>query len=275
MEVKIINPTETKELFKHWGEFSKTCYDTKNVAPEKIGKHCMESRHFSGSRTRYIEMEIKNVNRAIIDQLCRHEEGVVKNVQSTRYVDKNGFTYDIPVEIINNDELVKKYILHMEETQKLYTNIQEYIITNQHKSGERANEQARMVLPLSLHTNVAVGFTVEALMHYMNTRLCVRAEKEHRDLAKAIKKAVLEVLPELKDKLVPQCEELLYCPEARGCGAYCSKEELKNKIDFVNELIKLGTDESIDSNHTYLGLMDKYYDFMLKLGVDISEKRDK
>ena len=46
-----------------------------------------------------------------------------------------------------------------------------------------------------------------------------------------MKKAVLEILPGLKDDLVPNCKYLLWCPEGkRGCGMYPTKEELMNML---------------------------------------------
>ena len=245
MTVKLINANEIKELFKHWGEFSKVCYNTQNIPTHKIGEHCYKSGHFSGSRTRYFEFEITDCPRAIIDQLVRHEQGVVKNVQSTRYVDKNGFTYDIPIEIQDNDNLVYDFVEHMETTKQLYFRMQEYII-GKGKSKERANEQARNVLPLGVHTNCTIGFTIEGLIHYMNVRLCKRAEKEHQDLARAIRNAVLDLLPELKDSLVPQCEALLYCPESRGCGRYPNKTETLNRLNYINKLYDLKSVDIIE-----------------------------
>ena len=74
--------------------------------------------------------------------------------------------------------------------------------------------------------------TVEALIHFMNMRLCVRAEDKIRELAIAMKDATLELLPELKDKLVPNCQAMLWCPEGRhSCGAYPTKEALKDIIN--------------------------------------------
>ena len=46
-----------------------------------------------------------------------------------------------------------------------------------------------------------------------------------------MKQEVIEILPELKDKLVPQCVDLLWCPEGHGCGAYPTKKELKETLD--------------------------------------------
>lgn len=231
MKVTILNPEETKDLFYWWGVASKTCYATETDHPETIGKGCMYSGHFSGSRARYILFQIDDCPRFVIDQAVRHEEGVMKNVQSFRYVGKNSFAYEIPVEIKDNELLLAKYHQHMMKTIELYGEIQEYVYekTNSH---ERANEQARYVLPMSTHGSFVFGLDVEALIHYCNMRLCVRTEDVHRKLATMVRDASLEILPELKTRLVPNCQYLLWCPEGKKCcGAYPTKKELKELID--------------------------------------------
>lgn len=230
MKVKILNPDEAKMLFHYWGEASKCCYATETDEPEKIGKGCMYSGHFSGSRARYILFQIDDCPRFTIDQAVRHEQGVMKNVQSFRYVGKNSFAYEIPDEIKDNEELLTKYHQHMMNTIELYGEIQEYVY-NKTNSHERANEQARYVLPMATHSSFVFGLTIEALIHFCNMRLCVRAEDKIRELAKLMKEATIEILPELKSRLVPNCQELLYCPEGRhSCGAYPTKKELKELI---------------------------------------------
>lgn len=233
MKVTILNPEETIKLFEYWGKASCVCYDTSTETPEKIGKGCMNSGHFSGSRGRFILFKIEGCPRFTIDQAVRHEIGVMKNVQSFRYVDKDSFVYEIPVEIIGNETLLAKYHAHMMNTMDLYSEIQEYVL-NKTASQERANEQARYVLPISTHADFVFGMTIEALIHFSNMRLCVRAEDKIRELALSIKKTVLTLLPELKDKLVPNCQSLLWCPEGRmSCGAYPTKNELKKIITEV------------------------------------------
>ena len=231
MKVKIINPEEVKELFYYWGEASKCCYATETDAPDKIGKGCMYSGHFSGSRARYILFQIDECPRFTIDQAVRHEQGVMKNVGSFRYIDKSCFAYEIPEEIKDNAELLAKYHNHMMNTIELYGEIQEYVYgkTNSH---ERANEQARYVLPMATHSSFVFGLTIEALIHFMNMRLCVRAEDKIRELAKLMKNATIEILPELETRLVPNCQAYLWCPEGRhSCGAYPTKKELKEIIN--------------------------------------------
>ena len=230
MNVTILNPEEATRLFEYWGKASCVCYDTETETPEKVGKHCMNSGHFSGSRGRYILFKVEGCPRFTIDQVVRHEVGVMKNVQSFRYVSKDSFVYEVPSEITDNEELLAKYHAHMMNTMELYTEIQGYVF-NKTGSHERANEQARHVLPISTHADFVIGMTVEALINFANARLCVRAEDKIRELALLIKKVTIELLPELKDKLVPNCQALLWCPEGKAsCGAYPTKSQLKKMI---------------------------------------------
>lgn len=227
----MINKDEVKDLFLHWGNFAKVCYDTKTKYPERIGKHCMDSGHFSGSRSRYFEFLVTDVPRLVIDQAVRGEIGVVKNVQSFRYVGKNCFAYEVPKEIVDNPELLQRYHNHMKATLELYEDIQSYVYEKT-GSKERANEQARYVIPMSTHSSFVIGFTLEALIHYCNIRLCVRTEDVHREMAQLIRKAALEVLPELRGTLVPNCQYLLWCPEKKSsCGAYPTKDQLKQRLE--------------------------------------------
>ena len=230
MKVTILNPEETARLFEYWGKASCVCYDTITETPERVGKGCMNSGHFSGSRGRFIIFKVEGCPRFTIDQVVRHEIGVMKNVQSFRYVSKDSFAYEVPVEIMDNDALLAKYHAHMMEAMDLYSEIQEYVF-NKTKSQERANEQARHVLPISTHADFVIGMTVEALIHFANMRLCVRAEDKIRELALVIKCVTLEILPELNSKLVPNCQAFLWCPEGKAtCGAYPTKTELKKLI---------------------------------------------
>ena len=235
MKVTILNPEEATRLFEYWGKASCICYDTITNTPEKVGKGCMSSGHYSGSRGRYILFKVEGCPRFCIDQAVRHENGVMKNVQSFRYVSKDSFAYEVPSEITDNEMLLAKYHKHMMDTMELYNEIQEYVF-DKTKSHERANEQARHVLPISTHADFVIGMTVEALIHFSNVRLCVRAEDKIRELAVAMKDATIELLPELKEKLVPNCQALLWCPEGHAsCGAYPTKAQLKKIIAEVKE----------------------------------------
>ena len=235
MEVTLLNPEESKKLFYWWGVTSAICYDTKTDEPEKIGKGCLYSGHYSGSRSQYILFQVDDCPRLTIDQAVRHEEGVMKNVQSFRYVGKDSFMYEIPIEIKDCPKLIKKYIDHMDATAELYEKIADYVFAKT-GSKERSHEQARYVIPMATHASFVIGFDVEALMHFCQTRLCVRTEDLHRQLAIKIRDAVLEILPELKPRLVPICQWNLWCPEGKkSCGAYPTRTELKEIVKNNNK----------------------------------------
>lgn len=226
MQVEIINKDQVFELFRQWGMFASVCYDTKTNKPEKIAMNCLESGHTSGSRSQYINFKISGVPRSTVDQMVRHEVGVCKNVQSFRYVNKENLHLAIPIEIEDNAELLKEYFEYEDKVGNFYQKIYDYV---KKKTGNtsRATEQARHVLPISTETSFCIGFTLEAFIHLCHTRLCSRAEDEIRNLVKAMRNELLTILPQMTDYLVPQCEYLMWCPEANGCGRYPSRDVVK------------------------------------------------
>lgn len=233
MKVELLNPTEVANLFYSWGQTSAICYSSNptesTFAPkenlEKTGRFCQNSQHTSGSRGVYFKFLITDVSRSVLDQLFRHEVGVFKNMQSFRYVGKDNFFYDVPDEIKDNRELLRRYDKHMVSTLALYRDIVS-CIEGKGKSEERAHEQARYILPMATYSACVIGFTYEAFIHLMNERLCVRAEDRIRYMAGLMRDEVLKVLPELKSRLVPKCEYYLYCTEGKkGCGRYPTKQE--------------------------------------------------
>lgn len=243
MKVTLLNPGEVNDIFKNWSITSAVCYNS-TINPEKpevIGKHCKMSGHFSGSRGDFIKFLATDIDRLVIDQAVRHEIGVFKNVASFRYISKSNFAYSIPVEIQDNQELVNKYIKHMDDTMELYTEIQDYVFQKTGKQ-ERANEQARHVLPMSTHSAFVIGYTIEAFIHLCNLRLCARAEDGIREMTKLMKEEVLKVRPDLENDLVPQCVRLMYCPEGRSsCGAYPTKKQIKELIEAHKDELKKKT----------------------------------
>lgn len=220
-KVRLVNGEEVKNFVKRHGEFSKVCYDTPKEKAEKVGEHCLESGHLSGSRHLYMVFEIKNVPRSLIDQLVRHEQGVVKNVQSLRYCNKDGKVslYAAP-EILNDAYLVHELDLFESGVQNRYDLIQA-TLKDSGITGERANEIARTVLPIGIATECSFAVNLEGLIHLANVRLCNRAELPIRTIVKEMVRQVVEVEPRYKPFLVPNCKKLGYCPEGnKECLRY-------------------------------------------------------
>lgn len=251
MRVEIINKEELVNLYKTHGLFACTCYDTPDKFAERVGKACSNDGHMSGSRTEYIKFRIYDVDRGTAEQIMRHEIGtdydwntysyqdrleimldvnpnnIIKNMQSFRYVDKAGFTYTTPDTISKFEESFAEYNRIMDEIEKSRNKLKQILLDNGVEE-KTAVENANFVLPRATNLTLTIGFTPEALIHFMHKRLCVRAQDLIRKVAIEMKKQVKEILPEFSEQLVPHCQHLLWCPEGANmtCGAYPRKEDL-------------------------------------------------
>jgi len=250
MKVTLLNPDQVKNISKSWGEFACECYSTPQKYAEKVGKSCYKNEHYSGSRTEYFIFKIEGIDRGVMEQIMRHEIGVrqfpmseytydentsniVKNLKSFRYVDMNDFDYTIPRTISNDDFAYEEYIQLM----NTINNSRKYLRDRLIEIGipeKQAIEDSNYILPRATNSTLTIGFTLEALIHYMHKRLCTRAQELHRKVAMLMKNEIINVLPELNDRLVPHCEYLLWCPEGnRSCGRKPSKEQLQDKLKEV------------------------------------------
>ena len=229
IKVTLLNAEEVKDFIRRHGEVACVCYNTNEKYAEKVGKSCMIEGHMSGSRGDFFKFEIE-CPRFTIDQIVRHEQGVFKNVQSQRYVDMDDdFSIYVPPKVVNNPIILEQYIQY-EEMCKVQYKVNRACFDNSGITGEKANDLMRTMLPIGVKSKVRIGFTLEALIHFMHKRLCVRADEPIRRVAKLMKEEVLKVQPEYAELLVPQCEDMMYCPEKHTCGRYPSKKELKTII---------------------------------------------
>lgn len=229
IKVTLLNPDEVKNFIRNHGYIACICYDTDERYAEKVGLNCLKSGHMSGSRGDYFKFEIE-CPRFTADQIMRHEQGVFKNCQSQRYVDMDNFDCYIPPKVSRDPELRKLYE-ELENTTKDFYGCIRNEMEARGIEGEKANDLMRSLLPIGVPTKLRIGFDIEALIHFMNKRLCVRADEPIRQVAKLMKKEILEVEPRYADLLVPQCKAMLYCPEHKSCGAYPSKDELRKLLE--------------------------------------------
>ena len=236
-KVTLLNGEDFKNngLFKRWGLFSCICYNTPLSQAIPVGKHCLSSGHFSGSRHVYYAFHV-DLPRSSADQVVRHEQGTTKNMQSQRYVNKSNFDYYTSSDIKANPQAKEKYDATMKLIQEAYNDITS-ILAEVGLHGEQANEQARGVLPMDVESKLALALNIEGLIHLAHKRLCLRTQEHTRKIVAMIIDEVLKVSPELKEYLVPQCEAMFYCPENhKGCprmksGHMINKDELKRITD--------------------------------------------
>lgn len=263
MKVTILNPDTVKDLYKHHGEFAKVCYGTSDKANlEVIGYHCADSGHMSGSRAEYIKFYIQDVDRGTTEQMLRHTVGchvdpiyldnyayatemerwidinpsnMAMNVRSFRYCDETNFSFYIPSLIKNNQDACLIYNEAMVQLNNARSRIKE-ILLKEGKASSKVNETVNFLLPRATQTDFCIAFSPEALISFMNKRLCSRAQEEIRNVAKAMCKEIEKYNKRFSCELVPSCEHLLYCPEGRQCcGRAPTKEQVRAILDKKNK----------------------------------------
>lgn len=235
-KVEIINPDEVKKLFNAWGRFAVKCYNTPVKYAERVGKSCLETGHFSGSRSRYIEFDVSNVPRALIDQLVRKEIGTAKNVSSGRYIDYSDFDYYTPPVLFRYPEIKKVYDDHMEYTKNTYKTMSK-MLADVGITGESNYEICRGVAPMNYNGGLCIAFTIESFIDVCNERLCTCSQEHIRKLVKIMRDEVVKLIPELDSHLVAKCYSMLYCPESpkRSCGLFLQKSELEEALKLYKE----------------------------------------
>lgn len=215
--IKLINPEEVEKFIERQGSFSVVCYNTPKEKAEQVGMHCLASGHLSGSRHLYMVFEIKNVPRSAVDQLVRHTQGFVTNVQSLRYCNKDGKVSLYAAPEIEKDIYLTQSLHNYEAQAQAYYDYFQSNLKNNGYTNEQANEIARTTIPIGVATECNIAVNLECLMHLANVRLCTRAELPIRTIVKEMVKQVVEVEPRYKPYLVSQCKKLGYCPEGKDC----------------------------------------------------------
>lgn len=234
MKVELLNPEAVRDLFKNHGQFACVCYGTDESHAERVGRACMESGHMSGSRCEYIKFRISEIDRGTAEQIMRHEVGVrvspdeiVKNMASFRYIDEEGFEWVTP-RVIEAHDAIRQCYDDLMGTIGLWRKMILKTLEESGVSHAQAVEAANMVLPRAALTELCIGFTPEALIHFCHKRMCSRAQEFIRAVACAMRAEVNKVCPELADRMVPQCEYLLWCPEGKkSCGLKPTREKME------------------------------------------------
>ena len=213
-------------------EAASTCYDSEPSSEGKIMRHCIKSGHTSVTEFADFTFRVTGISRALSHQLVRHRMASYAQ-RSQRYCEEDGFKYVIPHTIQNNQDALTKYTSMMEQLEDCYEVLRSYSIPS---------EDARMILPNACETVVTVKMNLRSLMNFMNERLCTCAQWEIRELAKKIRDAVLEEVPELEPYLVPKCEkygkEFGMCNEskARTCKRHPRVETIFKGYQKYKEL---------------------------------------
>ena len=175
---------------------------------------------------------VEGISRACSHQLVRHRIASYSQ-QSQRYVGEHSeknkdteeqiFDFVIPasIEVAGKSEW---FVEKMREIQKWYDELVEAL----GDSGEKANEDARFILPNAAETKIIITMNARELLHFFSVRCCNRAQWEIRDLATEMLRLARDILPGIFSESGPNC-----------VAGPCTEGEMTcGKIDEVREKFK-------------------------------------
>ncbi|HAJ56305.1 MAG TPA: FAD-dependent thymidylate synthase [Candidatus Omnitrophica bacterium] len=213
-------------------KFAGDMFDEKDKDPQKQAefiRKVVASGHESPLEHVKFTFAIEGVSRALTHQLVRHRIASFSQ-QSQRYVKELNFDYIVPPSIAEDKELKDEFLNIMGSIQASYNKLLERFKARG-RVGERANEDARFVLPQAAETKIVVTMNVRELIHFFQQRCCARAQWEIKRLAGRMLQICVEKLPEVFTEVGAKCVSLGYCPEGENfsCGKYPLKEKIIKK----------------------------------------------
>lgn len=194
-------------------EAASNCYDSQPTPDGRIMKACYNSGHHSVLEFADFTFHVEGLSRATSHQLVRHRLASYEQ-RSQRYVAEDGFKYVVPDSIKNNWGAGALYYDLMKEINDIYVSLMDMGIPA---------EDARFVLPNACETVIEIKMNGRALIHFMNERLCTRAQWEIREMAKLMKQCLMEYDEEcaqIAKFCVPKCyahPNMPFCVEREKC----------------------------------------------------------
>lgn len=170
----------------------------------RLLKYCLEHRHWSVFEMAYATVEVET-ERDISAQILRHRSFCFQEF-STRYAKTSkALTFEIRRQDNKNrqsshDDLPETVRLdYTERTQKVIDDawaLYEDMIEN-----GIARETARRILPLCTPTTFYMSGNIRSWIHYIDLRTQPGTQKEHRDVAIAIRDVLAPKLPIIAEVL--------------------------------------------------------------------------
>lgn len=213
-------------------KFAGDLFDQKDEDARKQAdfiKKVIASGHESPLEHVKFTFAIEGVSRALTHQLVRHRMASYSQ-QSQRYVKETNFDYIMPPSIASDGALKEEFLKTMDLIQAGYNRL---LRRFEEKGcvGEKANQDARFLLPQAAETKIVVTMNCRELLHFFKHRCCARAQWEIKTLAEKMLKIAQENLPEVFENAGAKCEDLGYCPEGEkfSCRRYPLKEDMIGK----------------------------------------------
>lgn len=210
-----ILPYTTKEPLQMIGLCAGICWNSSIDNKDKNIQRaldCIDSGHTRVAEFPDVYCIIDGYSARCIRELYTHIIGVTRLQSSTRYVYEGDLNCYEPDTISKSTDIKKTYENLVDRIGDFYKEMVDAGIPK---------EDAANILPLGMETKIVWKINLRALIHFMNMRLCSRAYKEIRALAKELKIELHNYSYEwgiIEDKyLVPKCIADGICKEKKTC----------------------------------------------------------
>jgi len=208
MNVELVSVTPDAE--QHMGYVARVSNPKNQDNPNVSGllKYCIKHGHWSVFEQAFMTVEI-NTTRGLAAQILRHRSFTYQEF-SQRYADSSMLAKEIPLPALRRqdtknrqnsiddiDPLMQqdfeiKMQRHFIDGMKLYKEMLDAGI---------AKECARFVLPLATPTRLYMTGSVRSWVHYIDLRSAHGTQKEHMDVAEAIRNIFCDQFPTVAEAL--------------------------------------------------------------------------
>lgn len=193
-EVKLVSVTPGAERHMAYCARVSNPKNQGNESIEGLLKYCIKNQHWSIFEQAFMTVEI-NTTRAIAAQILRHRSFTYQEF-SQRYADTKLLSDAIPLPELRRQDtknrqnsiddipedlklvLLEDIRVLFEDAQRLYNRLLDKGV---------AKECARFVLPLATPTRLYMTGSVRSWIHYVDLRGGHGTQKEHMDIAEAIR----------------------------------------------------------------------------------------
>lgn len=203
MKVKLISITpDAEKTMMYCARVSNP--DNQDSGNPKLLTYCINNGHWSIFEMANMVVEVQT-SRAISAQILRHRSFSFQEF-SQRYAKVQSFeVYPARRQDLKNrqnsiDDVAQQAQAWFENVQKIQHQHTQALYDEALEKGI-AKEQARFLLPMSSTTKIYINGTVRSWIHYLRLRCGNGTQKEHRDIADAIKEIFVEQFPTVSEAL--------------------------------------------------------------------------
>lgn len=209
MEVKLVSTTKpviegvenAEDIVAYCARVSNPTNQNNTETAPRLIKYLIKHKHWSPFELANMCVEIKT-SRAIAAQILRHrsfsfqefsqrysEATEMESLELRAPAEKNRQSSS---EIMTDENLNTMANLMMDSCKQLYDDM---------IAGGVAKECARMILPLGTQTTMYMSGSLRSWIHYIDLRAAEDTQKEHREIAEAIRQIFINEFPNISEAL--------------------------------------------------------------------------